>query len=213
MQLQNLPWYGQFLVFLFIGVVLFVIFYFVHYAPTQDTLKGIMQESEGLVEDIRKGELAEKRLAKLEEENMKNEENLDKLKGILPERKEISQILRKIQAVASNARLRMTIFNPQNEIIKDIYGEWPIIMTVDGSFHNLGIFFDQLSRLTKIFNINGLTIKPLPQMSNEFSINANFTATTYIYHEKAAVAAGPAKRRAAAPASRVKKDEGLAGEI
>ena len=47
----------------------------------------------------------------------------------------------------------------------------------------MGIFFDQISRMTKIFNINALHIKPMTSMTAEYSISADFTAATYIYRE------------------------------
>ena len=46
MELQNLPWYGQLLVFLVVGAVLFGIFYFVVYSPTQDEITSIVDQSE-----------------------------------------------------------------------------------------------------------------------------------------------------------------------
>ena len=131
-----------------------------------------------------------------------NEEILEELKGILPEKKEVSQILRKIQAIASNARLKTSTFTFNKEVNRDIYLEWPIAISLEGNYHNLGIFFDQVSRMKKIFTIDGLHITPLNSLSYDYTIPANFTATTYIYREggaaKKAVAnrARPKTRRA-----------------
>ena len=202
MELQNLPWYGQLLVFLVIGAVLFAIFYFVHYSPTSDEITRIVQESDNLQNEIRKGEMNEAKLKKLEEERQRNEGILEQLKQILPERKEVAQILRRIQAIISNARLRMGNFTPGGEKIQNIYSEWPIQISVEGNYHNLGIFFDQISRMTKIFNINALHIKPMTNMTAEYSIAADFTAATYIYREggvipQAAAAVKKAPRRPA----------------
>jgi type IV pilus assembly protein PilO len=196
MELQNLPWYGQLLIFLLIGAVLFAIFYFVHYSPTSDEITRIVLESEGLLGEIRKGEMNEAKLKKLEEEKLRNEGILEQLKQILPERKEVSQILRRIQAIISNTRLRMGNFTPGGEKIQNIYSEWPIHISVEGNFHNLGIFFDQISRMAKIFNINSLNIKPMTGMTAEYSIAADFTAATYIYREGVVIKpAAPAAKR------------------
>jgi Tfp pilus assembly protein PilO len=110
MEIQNLPWYGQMLVFLLVGAVLFGIFYFVIYSPTQDEIASIVAQSEQLQEEIRKAERNQDKLKKLEEEKALNEKILEDLKGILPENEEVSQILRRIQAIASNAR-RNSTFN------------------------------------------------------------------------------------------------------
>jgi type IV pilus assembly protein PilO len=207
MEIQNLPWYGQLLVFLVIGAVLFGIFYFVIYSPTQDEIASIVAQSERLQDEIRKAEKNESKLEKLKEEKALNEKILEDLKGILPEKKEVSQILRKIQAIASNARLKTSTFNFNKETNRDIYLEWPIAISLEGNYHNLGIFFDQVSRLKKIFTIDGLRIAPLRSLSYDYTIQANFTATTYIYREGGKVRRAAPKR---APARRpAEPDAGL----
>ncbi len=204
MELKNLPWYGQFLIFLAIGAILFGIFYFVQYSPTQDTIAGVQQEIDALDIEIRKAEQNKARLTKIQDELERNKGLLVQLKSVLPERMEISQILRKIQSLASNSRLRIQLFTPGAEISRDIYFESPIRIAVDGNYHNLAIFFDQVSRLKKIFNVDGLSITPLSSMSSEFTINANFTATTYIYRDVPVQVAPPPPRapRGDAPDSR-----------
>jgi type IV pilus assembly protein PilO len=211
MDIQSLPWYGQLLVFLVVGVVFFGIFYFIVYSPTQDEISSIIVQSEALQEEIRKAEKNESKLKKLEEEKASNEAIMEQLKGILPEKQEVSQILRKIQAIASNARLKTSTFTFNNENKRDIYLEWPIAISLEGNYHNLGMFFDQVARLKKIFTIDKLQISPLTSLSYDYTIKANFTATTYIYNESANIRKtvgkrGPA-RKTAAPAA------GLEGDI
>lgn len=208
MELQNLPWYGQLLVFLLIGAVAFGIFYFLVYSPTQDEINGIVAQSEQLQEEIRIAERNESKLEKLKEEAAANEKILEELKGILPEKKEFAQHLRKIQAIASNARLKTSTFTFNQETARDYYYEWPISISLEGNYHNLGIFFDQVSRMKKIFTINNLKISPMKSLSYDYTISANFIATTYIYREstpKAQVKRAAPRQRAAAP------DEGLGG--
>jgi len=212
MDIQNLPWYGQLLVFLVVGVILFGIFYFIIYSPTQDQIGKVVVQSEKLQEEIRRAEKNESRMKKLEEEMASNAAVLEDLKGILPEKQEVHQILRKIQAIASNARMKTGTFTFGNEIRRDIYLESPIAISLEGNYHNLGLFFDQVARLKKIFTIDGLRISPLNSLSYDNTIKANFTATTYIYSEPAVVKKAPGKkkgksRKAAQP------EAGVGGEI
>jgi type IV pilus assembly protein PilO len=211
MDIQNLPWYGQLLVFLVVGVVFFGIFYFIVYSPTQDEISSIVVQSEKLQEEIRKAEKNESKLKKLEDEKANNEAVLEELKGILPEKQEVSQILRKIQAIASNARLKTSTFTFNNENKHDIYLEWPITISLEGNYHNLGMFFDQVARLKKIFTIDGLHISPLNSLSYDYTIQASFTATTYIYSEDAAIKKAVVKSVAAR--NTVEPDAGLKGDI
>ena len=211
MDIQNLPWYGQLLVFLVVGVVLIGIFYFIVYSPTQDEISSIVLQSEKLQEEIRKAEKNESKLKKLEEEKASNEAIMEQLKGILPEKPEVSQILRKIQAIASNARLKTSTFTFNNENKRDIYLEWPIAISLEGNYHNLGLFFDQVARLKKIFTIDGLHISPLNSLSYDYTIQASFTATTYIYVESAPIKKAVVKRVAAQ--NTAEPEAGLQGDI
>jgi type IV pilus assembly protein PilO len=195
MEIQNLPWYGQLGVFLLVGAVLFGIFYYVVYSPTQDEIASVVAQREKLDEEIRIAEINKSKMEKLEEEKKANERIMEELKGILPEKEEVDQILRKIQAIASNARLKTGTFTFNPVISREIYLEKPIAISLEGNYHNLGIFFDQVSRLKKIFTIDGLHISPLGGANTDYTIGANFMATTYIYHETKPAAAAPAPRR------------------
>jgi len=184
MDLQSLPWYGQFGVFLLIGAILFGIFYFAYYSDNQDTIGVLDGKIEELDREIKKAEKKEMQLIKIKQEKEAKERVLDKLKEILPEEKEIAQILRKVQSIISGARLKIQGWVTQDERRQEIYVEVPIAIQLDGNYHNLGIFFDQLAKLKKIFTVNNLSIRPITAMTSTFTISASFTATTYTYQEK-----------------------------
>jgi type IV pilus assembly protein PilO len=195
MDLQSLPWYGQFLVFLLIGGILFGIFYMVYYSDNEDQIDALTKQIDALDKEIRKAEQKEMQLKQIKEEKEARERVLDKLKEILPEKKEISQILRKVQSIISGARLKIMQWTTQAERRQEIYVEVPISIVVDGSYHNLGIFFDQLAKLKKIFTVNNLSIKPLSTMNSTFTVKATFTASTYTYREKTAQNQNRGRRR------------------
>ena len=195
MELQNLPWYGQLVVFLIIGGLLFGAFYYFYYSPNLDVIDGLDKQISDLDKEIQKGREAQQKIGKIREENENKKKVLEKLKSVLPERKEISQILKKIQSIITSARLEMLKFAPQRERQREIVIEWPIVINVNGNYHNLGSFFDQISRLKKIFTIDKLNIKPLKKMTPDSTINAGFVATTYIYHERKVVRKKKKKKR------------------
>ena len=95
---------------------------------------------------------------------------------------------------------------------KEFYSEWPIEIVVDGTYHNLALFFDRMSRFSRIINVEDLKINALDNAPGK-SIAANFVAKTFIYtgDETGAPAAGgkpgqpgPARRGAAANAQGLK---------
>ena len=78
----------------------------------------------------------------------------------------------------------------------EYYQEWPISVDVEGTYHNLGLFFDRVGRLSRLVNVGGLRIKnqATPKPSN--TIQVSCTATTFVYVEAPpAGAPGPATAR------------------
>jgi len=212
MDLQSLPWYAQFLVFLLIGGILFGIFYMLYYSDGQTQIQALDLQIQDLETEIRKAEKKERELQQIKEAKEAKEKILEKLKEILPEEKEIAQILRRVQGIITNARLKIQKWATNKDQRKEIYTEVPISISLDGNYHNLGQFFDQLSRLKKIFTVDGLNISPMGKMTSTYTIKASFTASTYTYQQATAAsgvkkAAPPRRRRPAAEA----EDEGLGG--
>lgn len=195
MDLQSLPWYGQLGVYLLIGAVLFGFFYYLHYSPTSKSIETIESNLEAVESKIRIAERQEGKLKQLKEEIANYEATLEELKLILPEESEVSQIIKKIQSIISSARLKIGKFAEQKKSTKQVYIEVPYSISLEGTYHNLGVFFDQLSRLQKIFTVNNLSINPIKRKVSDYSITANFSTSTYIYKKPAGKSTGAAKRR------------------
>ncbi|HSP91091.1 MAG TPA: type 4a pilus biogenesis protein PilO, partial [Vicinamibacterales bacterium] len=74
---------------------------------------------------------------------------------------------------------------------------------LDGTFHNLGLFFDRISRFSRIINIGTMAIKAKDKPDQNTSIGVACVATTFVLVEAAkngAAAAKPPAARGAAPA-------------
>lgn len=186
MELQNLPWYGQLVVFLLIGGLLFGIFYFAYYSDGQSKITSLQTRIEGLDQEINKLTRKKADLKKMQTEVEQKNAMLTKLKEVLPETKEISQILKKIQSIVSSARLEIIRWESQSPVRQKIYDQHPFRISLEGNYHNLGMFFDQLSRLKKIFTVDNLKLSPHSEMSRQKTIRVEFVASTYTFPEKAA---------------------------
>jgi Tfp pilus assembly protein PilO len=74
------------------------------------------------------------------------------------------------------------------------------------------MFFDQLSKLKKIFTVNNLTLRPLSKMTRDFTVKATFTAVTYTFRDKQApkkTTAAPVKRKKSSSDEGGKSEEGF----
>lgn len=125
-----------------------------------------------------------RQLEKLKAELKKLNMQLEELELIIPEKKEIDAILRRIQQLASDSRLTIIKFAPKGEIEQEYYLEWPISMKLNGNYHNLAIFFDHLSRFSRLFNVEDITISALRDQTEINTISVDCVAKTYIFKEK-----------------------------
>jgi len=66
----------------------------------------------------------------------------------------------------------------------EFYKEFPIQMEIEGDYHDLGVFFDRISKYSRIINVSNVVITAKNQ--GKGSIASNFTATTFVYDDKGA---------------------------
>jgi len=131
------------------------------------------------------------------------EARLNNLKAVLPEEKDAADLLRRMQTVATQSNLTIKSFKPAPTVTKQLHAEWPINLELDGNFHNLAMFFDRVSKFTRIVNISSLEVKGRDKADPNLTIQANCVATTFVLLEKPAAAKGSGAKPAApaAPAA------------
>lgn len=161
--------------------------YFPNIAQKQEEIKSQRAKLDELNAEIAKGINLEKKLPELEREIANLEVQLDELKTIMPPARIDSDIVAKLQSVATRSRLAIKTLVPQRPRKKDFYDEYPIAIDVSANYHDLAKFFDRVAHLPRIFNISGVTLRKKAAGvggSVTHSIDASFTAVTFIYREE-----------------------------
>ena len=136
-----------------------------------------------LQREIRELEVTASKLQEFQREVALLEQRLETLKRVLPAQKETDDLIRKINNLASESSLRIKEFNPRPTVSRDFYLEYPIQLQVEGTYHNLAMFFDRISRFPRIINIDNLRISAVNQGRGNRTIAANFQAKTFVYKE------------------------------
>ena len=108
---------------------------------------------------------------------------LEKLLRILPARRNTPEILRRIRTLAEQGDFDLVRFTPGGFIDQDFYSEWPISINLNGTYHNLALFFDRVGRFSRVINIEGLRIENSARGNPDHTIAASFRAKTFIYKE------------------------------
>jgi type IV pilus assembly protein PilO len=193
LSLTKLPWYGQLAVFALIGVALAVVFWQQYAAPQRENIEQRQQQLATLRTQADNALRDARRLPEIRKEVAALEGQLDQLRLRLPEEKDVSDLLRRIQAMATQSNLTIRGFTPQAVTTRQAYQEWPIGLQVEGTYHNLGAFLERVSRFPRIINVTGLRIAAKEPPTATGTITAECTAMTFVMSEPkpAAAAAAP----------------------
>lgn len=131
------------------------------------------------------GRAAERKLPQFRAEVARLEQELEKLRRILPSTRNTEEIIQKIKALVDQGdfSLKKLTF-PKLGPAKggDPYAEWPISVSVDGRYHNLAILFNRLGNFSRIMNVENISIRAMP-VQVEKTISADFIAKTFVYVE------------------------------
>ena len=180
--------------FVLIIGVLFI--YFVH-IPMTTQIKQLEKDISGLQATIRANDEKIKNLAELRAEVKAREEQLRLLTEQLPPGSEVSGLLGQIQNLVSQSGLTLKLWRPDKRRThpSGLYEEIPIIMELTGGYHDVGLFFDRVSKMTRIVNM--LNLKMTGASMNKaggMDIKIGCTAMTFAAVEKKPDATPVAKK-------------------
>jgi type IV pilus assembly protein PilO len=184
LSLTRLPWYGQVGAFVLLalgGVGAFVYYYEM---PARADFSSRESQLEGLRKDISMGVNTARKLPEFKRQVGELEARLSNLKAVLPEEKDAADLLRRMQTVATQSNLTIKTFKPAPTVTMQLHAEWPINLELEGTYHNLAIFFDRVSKFTRIVNISGLNVKGKDKPEGNLTISASCVATTFVLLER-----------------------------
>ncbi len=102
----------------------------------------------------------------------------------LPDKKEIPDLLEQVSTLARKAGLEVGLFKPSPEEFRDFYARVPVSVVVEGSFHQVASFFDEVGHLNRIVNIDNIVLREPKITEQLITLKADCTATTFRYLEE-----------------------------
>jgi len=195
--LNKLPWKVQVGVFLAVAVAALGGFYWYYVQGAQDTIATQQKKLDGMLAEAAKANATARQLKGFQSQVAELTARLDNLRAVLPEEKDVGDLLRRLQTLATQSNLTIRGFKPAPIVQKQTHAEWPIQLELDGTYHNLGLFFDRVSKFPRIINVATVRIKAKDKPQPGSTITASCTATTYVLVEAPAPKAGAAKKPAA----------------
>jgi len=123
------------------------------FLPSQQELGAAQREGTKLENELNNSRAIARDLQKYNEQVAKLNEELRNALTQLPNEKEIPEILKTISSLGKESNLEFTLFKPRPEQPQQFFANVPIDLVALGSYHNVGIFFDKVSKLPRIINV------------------------------------------------------------
>jgi type IV pilus assembly protein PilO len=191
--LNKMPWYGQILLFVVLSATGVYVFHYLYADGVKEELVTKQQELDQVRARVSRGNAIAAQLPKFQADLIKLEQHLAGLKQVLPEQRDVGDMLRRIQTLAAASSLNVRYFKPQPVSNKELHAEWPMQLEFDANYHDLGLFFDKVAKVPRIINISGINIKAKDAkaaVETNTTVIAQVTATTFVLLDKPAATPG-----------------------
>ena len=147
----------------------------------QKVYTGLEEKVEELTQKISDETRRARNLNKLKDKIKQLDINLKVALQELPDKREIPDLLSSISNLARDAGLEVVLFRPSPEQAKDFYAEVPVSIAVQGTFHQVATFFDDVAQLSRIVNINQISIRDPQVTADSIQVKTDCVATTFRY--------------------------------
>jgi type IV pilus assembly protein PilO len=199
----------QGLVALAIAVILVLAGLYVPFSPVAQeraSYDTAVQERTRLNQEVTQLQVYKQRYGELKQQMDALNKQLDTLKTIVPEEKEVDEFIRQVQGAASAANVQLRRLTAQNIVPKDYHYEMPFEAQADGPYFNVLDFFSRLSRLSRIINVGDLQFDdPTASKGSKYPIRPGetvtgvFTVTTFFTKPADTAPAGAGGAKGATP--------------
>ena len=177
---REYPWYLQALIFFALALVIFGAGEYVPVLPVaamRDTLTANHAKESDLNREVAQLQVYERRNAEFKAEMAALEKQLETLKTIVPEEKEVDEFMRLLQGAAAASGVQIRRLTAQAVVPKDYHYELPFNIEVDGPYFSIEDFFSRLSRLSRIINVGDLTFNGTDPSKTRFPTRAGTSVT------------------------------------
>ena len=194
---------------LLVIVVIIAVYYVTVYMPHVDTMESLYREFNSKKAEFSKMVVLVRDRGQFMEEVEALDRDLKVAISMLPDKKEIPSLLKKLSDEAEKFGLEVYYFEPLAERKKEFYAEVPVSMKVKGSFHEVLGFFDSVNKLARIVNVSDLEMKVIGDSAakkdnkkskvtttfggfqpNKTALDITFRATTYRFLSSAEMGGG-----------------------
>ena len=155
--------------------------YTLYYSESADKVIEASRRTPRLNKELRQQREIEKNLEKFKQEISTLKQARDQMRDRLPDSPAIAGLLQQIHSQAKVVGLKVESFKRSKDQAEKLYARIPVKMTLVGTFHQVATFFYYLGRLTRIVNVEDITLVTEERDETKNIIRAECQASTFMY--------------------------------
>lgn len=177
---KALAWHFQLLFLVGIAALIYGggVYYFVT-SVTREETRGLTDQVTQLQQQNENARIATEHIDEFRARYTTKAAEYDELKVLLPEQREITNVLQGLQDTASESRLIVMRFSPRDDAQQEFIMAKPVEVEIDTNFNNLRDFFDKMAKLQRIVSITDFKLNQIDKQTADRTLHAQFVLTAY----------------------------------
>ncbi|PLX96961.1 MAG: pilus assembly protein PilO [Desulfuromonas sp.] len=182
-KILKMPLYQRVLLLLLISGVIVACYAYFIYMPAKQELSNVTKDNGKVLVKLQESRRIANNLPRFKAEYEKMKKQLDLALNELPNESEIPSLLTSIAGLARDNGLEVVEFKPEKERPKGFYAEVPVSLKLKGSYHEMALFCEAVSKLPRIVNIDNLVMGKPKLADGVTLLTISSTAITYRFIE------------------------------
>jgi type IV pilus assembly protein PilO len=174
-----LAWYMQLLIMVGMASLLYFGVWYFFTADARAEVQVLNDQVAQLKAQNEAARVATQRINEFRTLYASKEVEYDELKVLLPEQREITNVLQGLQDTASESKLIVQRFSPQEDSQLDGLMAKPVQIEVESNFNNLRVFFERMAKLQRIVSITDFKLNQIETQTANRTLHAQFLLTAY----------------------------------
>ena len=154
-------------------------YYFFSYQGALETLNYQRSQAQELQRKLTNVRAVANNVGEFEQEVAELERELHLALKQLPNRKQFEDLLQDITTAGKKVGVAIKSIQRTDERPHDFYAEVPFSITLEGSFHNIAMFFERVAKLPRIVNIGSMHIQVADKGGDQTLLRVEGSATTF----------------------------------
>ena len=184
-QMAKLPPAGRYGVLGGLFVLVLGLYWLTLYGGKQTELRAAQSQLAQVEQEIQSAKSVASNLESFKRQREELQAELNSALRKLPNASELPVLLTDMTSLGKKSGLEIRTFRPQTEITRGFFAEVPIQLEFYGRYHDVGVFFDRLSRLPRIVNITDLAMVTADDRQESPRLKVTGVATTFRFVEEA----------------------------